>query len=127
MHSSSLPSMLHAPPISSLDLLGSHNCSVSVVIDLRAERRGFDCRQGLGIFLFATTSTPVPGPPSLLSNGYRCFSPSEVKLQGREAQHSLPSTRVYPQVSGLAAWSENCKWYSSLSLCAVVSLLCESI
>jgi hypothetical protein len=24
--------------------------------------------------------------------------------------------RVYPQVSGLAAWSENCKWYSSLPL-----------
>jgi hypothetical protein len=25
-------------------------------------------------------------------------------------------TRVYPKVSGLAAWTENCKWYSSLSL-----------
>jgi hypothetical protein len=23
-------------------------------------------------------------------------------------------TKVYPKVSGLAAWSENCKWYSSL-------------
>jgi hypothetical protein len=22
--------------------------------------------------------------------------------------------RVYPKASGLAAWSENCKWYSSL-------------
>jgi hypothetical protein len=33
--------------------------------------------------------------------------------------------RVYPKVSGLAAWSENCKWYSSLPLGAVVSLLCE--
>jgi hypothetical protein len=29
-------------------------------------------------------------------------------------------TRVYPEVSGLAAWSENCKWYSSLPLGAVV-------
>jgi hypothetical protein len=27
---------------------------------------------------------------------------------------------VYPKVSGLAAWSENCKWYSSLPLGAVV-------
>jgi len=36
-------------------------------------------------------------------------------------------TRVYPKVSGLAAWSENCKWYSCLSLGAVVSLLCESV
>jgi len=35
--------------------------------------------------------------------------------------------RVYPKVSGLAAWSENCKWYSSLRLSAVVSLFCESV
>jgi hypothetical protein len=33
-------------------------------------------------------------------------------------------TTVYPKVSGLAAWSENCKWYSSLPLCAVVPLFC---
>jgi hypothetical protein len=36
-------------------------------------------------------------------------------------------TRVYPKVSGLAAWSENCKWHSSLPLGAVVSLFCESV
>jgi len=36
-------------------------------------------------------------------------------------------TNVYPKVSGLAAWSENCKWYSSLALGAVVSLFCESV
>jgi hypothetical protein len=35
--------------------------------------------------------------------------------------------RVYRKVSGLATWSENCKWYSSLPLGAVVSLLCESV
>jgi hypothetical protein len=29
---------------------------------------------------------------------------------------------VYPKVSGLTAWSENCNWYSSLPLGAVVSL-----
>jgi hypothetical protein len=28
-------------------------------------------------------------------------------------------SRVYPKVSGLAAWSENYKWYSSLLLGAV--------
>jgi hypothetical protein len=33
---------------------------------------------------------------------------------------------TYPKVSGPAAWSENCKWYSSLPLGAVVSLFCES-
>jgi len=34
---------------------------------------------------------------------------------------------VYPKFSGLAAWSENCKWYSSLPLGAVVWLFCESV
>jgi len=34
--------------------------------------------------------------------------------------------RVYPKVSRLAAWSENCKWYSSLPLCEV-SPFCESV
>jgi len=29
--------------------------------------------------------------------------------------------RVYSKVSRLAAWSENCKWYSSLPLGAVAS------
>jgi len=37
------------------------------------------------------------------------------------------NTRVYPKVSRLATWSENCKWYSSLPLGAVVSLFCESV
>jgi hypothetical protein len=36
-------------------------------------------------------------------------------------------TRIYPKVSGLVAWSENCKWYSSLPLGAVVSLFRESV
>jgi hypothetical protein len=39
----------------------------------------------------------------------------------------LKVTRVYPKVSGLAAWSDNCKWYSSLPLVAVVSLFYESV
>jgi hypothetical protein len=34
-------------------------------------------------------------------------------------------TRVDPKVSGLAAWSENYKWYSSLPLSAVLSLFCS--
>jgi hypothetical protein len=34
---------------------------------------------------------------------------------------------VYPKFSGLAAWRENCKWYSSLPLGAVVSLFCECL
>jgi hypothetical protein len=34
---------------------------------------------------------------------------------------------MYPKVSGLAAWSENCKWHSSLPLGAVLPLFCESV
>jgi hypothetical protein len=36
-------------------------------------------------------------------------------------------TRVYPKVSRLATKSENCKWYSSLPLGAVVFLFCELV
>jgi hypothetical protein len=53
---------------------------------------GFECRRGLGIFLFATASRTALGPtqppiqwiPGTLSLG--------VKRQGREADHSLPSS-----------------------------------
>jgi len=34
---------------------------------------------------------------------------------------------MYPKLSWLATWSENCKWYNSLPLFAVVSLFCESV
>jgi len=40
---------------------------------------------------------------------------------------SVGNTGVYSKVSGLAAWSENCKWYSPLPLGAVVSLFYESV
>jgi hypothetical protein len=39
----------------------------------------------------------------------------------------LISAKVYPKVSGLVALSENCAWYSSLPLGAIVSLFCESV
>jgi hypothetical protein len=41
--------------------------------------------------------------------------------------YTFEYTRVYPKVSGLAAWSENCKWYSSLPLDAVVLPFYESV
>jgi hypothetical protein len=46
---------------------------------------------------------------------------------GKKEDLEGSTTRMYPKVSGLAAWSENCKWYSSLPLGAVVSLFCESV
>jgi hypothetical protein len=50
------------------------------------------------------------------------------KLQSQGANlYKILIIRLYPKVSGLAAWSDNCKWYSSLPLGAVVSLFCESV
>jgi hypothetical protein len=49
------------------------------------------------------------------------------KTMAREVSPPLHARRVYPKVSRLAVWSENCKWYSSLPLGAVVSLFCESV
>jgi hypothetical protein len=46
-------------------------------------------------------------------------------LMTTPAPHARLHVRVYPKVSGLAACSENCKWYSSLPLGEVVSLFCE--
>jgi hypothetical protein len=78
------------------------------------------------------TYTPV-------TRGARCSSPLYIireynayETQGGAAVKFDPQLRtlykmVYPKVSGLAAWSENCKWYGSLPLGAVVSLFCESL
>jgi hypothetical protein len=51
----------------------------------------------------------------------------KTEIQEKSSTHYLLHTRVYPEVSGLATWSENCKWYRSLPLCAVLSLFCESV
>jgi len=48
-------------------------------------------------------------------------------IWGEDHLEDLSIRELYPEVSGLAAWSENCKWYSSLPLDAVVSLFCEPV
>jgi len=53
--------------------------------------RGFESRQGLGIFPFTTATRPALGPTNLLSSGYRALSLG-VKRPEREADHSPPST-----------------------------------
>jgi hypothetical protein len=66
--------------------------SVGIATRLRAGRSGFDSRKKLGIFLFATVSSPALEPtqrpiqwvPRALSLG--------VKRLGREADHSPPSS-----------------------------------
>jgi hypothetical protein len=49
------------------------------------------------------------------------------KLTENSTAQGYTHVRVYPYVSGLAAWNENCKQYSSLPLGAVVSLFSESV
>jgi hypothetical protein len=52
---------------------------------------------------------------------------TEVKIWSRTFRRTRVCMRMYPKVSRLAAWSKNCKWYSTLPLGAVVSLFCESV
>jgi hypothetical protein len=60
-------------------------------------------------------------PFCLLILSWTRYAPSMIGVLGRQGY-----TRLYPKVSGLAAWSEIFKWYSSLPLGAVVSLFSES-
>jgi hypothetical protein len=53
------------------------------------------------------------------------FKESDPRMWHR-LKNNIKNTRAYPKVSGLAAWSENCKWYNSLPLGAIVSLFFES-
>jgi hypothetical protein len=45
----------------------------------------------------------------------------------KKCWNSSRNMKVYPKVSRLAGWSENCRWYSSVPLGAVVSLFCGSV
>jgi hypothetical protein len=73
---------------------------------------------------------------SSLCNFLQCYFVSHVFSQTTLNSHIKIKTgivcwcsfmRAYPKVSGLDAWSDNCKWYSSLPLSVVVSLFCESV
>jgi hypothetical protein len=64
-----------------------------------------------GISLFAAAPRPVLGP-------------MQPPIQWVKNPWSYEG--VSKKVSGLTAWRENCKWYSSLLLGAVVSLFCKS-
>jgi hypothetical protein len=116
----------------------SWGSSISLVTRLWVLRLGFDSRQWEGFFLFATayrpalwsTQPPIRWVPEAFSPAVRWLrreaTPSHVHLVPRLRMRKR-YRRDYPKVSGLAAWSENCKWYSSLPLGAVVSLFCESV
>jgi hypothetical protein len=62
------------------------------VLGYGLDERGFVSRQGLGIFLFTTSSRPALGPTQPpIQWALEAFSLG-VKWQGREADHSPPSS-----------------------------------
>jgi hypothetical protein len=73
----------------------------------------------------STSSQPISLIPILILSFHLRQDLSSVLLPSGFPTEFL-YTRVYPKVSGLAAWGENCRWYSFLPLCAVVPLFCES-
>jgi hypothetical protein len=71
-------------------------------------------------------SAPCLGLSSICNNGKSNIK-SLIRICKTNLLSAQQTMRVYPKVSRLAAWSKNCKWCSSLSLGAVVSLFCESV
>jgi hypothetical protein len=73
------------PTRSSVTVLSFH-------VPYRLDDRGFECRQGLGIFLFTTASRPAVGsiqPPIQWVPGALSLG---LKRQARQADHSPPSS-----------------------------------
>jgi hypothetical protein len=63
--------------------------------------------------LLSTVSRPALGdPPKLISNGYRDIFSKGVKRQGREADHSPPSSAkvknggAVPPLPNISSWSD---------------------
>jgi hypothetical protein len=67
-------------------------------------------------------SLQLPG-----STGQLRYARAQIRVPSLNVLVPVAYKRVYPKVSGLAAWSENCKWYSSLPPDAVLSLFYESV
>jgi len=69
---------------------------------------------------------PSLGPNVVLNT---MFSNTVKQYFFLRTRHQVSHTyrRVYPEVSGLAAWSENCKWHSCLPPGAIVSLFDASV
>jgi hypothetical protein len=66
--------------------------SVGIVTGLQARRPAFDSRQELEVFLLATVSRPALGPNQPPIQWVPVVLVLWVKLRGREADHSPPSS-----------------------------------
>jgi hypothetical protein len=85
------------------------------------EHRIFDIQRNQSVFVHPNYRVEMRLPSLYLKH-------THVHTCARAHTHTYAHyTRVYKKVSGLAAWRENCKWYSSLPLGAVVSLFYESV
>jgi hypothetical protein len=69
--------------------------------------RGFDSRQGLGIFLFTTASRPTLGPTHPTIQWVSWAFSLGVKRPGREVDHSFPSNAEVKQCAELYFHSPN--------------------
>jgi hypothetical protein len=74
---------------------GSKDNSVGIATGYGLDDRGIGVRVPVGSRIFSSPQRAYPrrlwGPPSLLFNGYRGSLPG-VKRQGREADHSPPTS-----------------------------------
>jgi hypothetical protein len=72
--------------------LRSLDSSVDIALGYGLDGRGFESRQGLGIFLFITTSRPVLGPTQPLIQWVIGDLSPGVKQPWRKADHSPSSS-----------------------------------
>jgi hypothetical protein len=70
----------------------SRDSSFGITTRPQAARSGFDSRQGLGIFLFATASRPAVRPTQPPIQWVPGVTSTRVKWLGHEAEHSAPSS-----------------------------------
>jgi hypothetical protein len=114
-----LPSLSVLPfrlQVSSVDDLKSSNRpSSGIALDYGLDDRIFGSRQGLGILLFTTASRPALGPTRTPIQRVPGALSLEMKWQGREADHSPPSS-----VEVENAWSyTSTPQYAFMAWCSV--------
>jgi hypothetical protein len=86
-----------------------------IALSYRLDDRGFESRQGLGIFLFTAASTPVLGPTQPPIQSVPGAFSLGVKRPEREEDHSPPSSGELKN-----AWSyTSTPQYTFMALCSV--------
>jgi hypothetical protein len=78
----------------------SRDSAVGIATGYGLDDRGVGVRVPLGSRIFSAPCRPdrLWGPPNLLYNEYRALYPRGVKRQGREADHSPPTSAEVKQI-----------------------------